>query len=115
MYTLWVLLVQVRRWLLATAKVPYRQWQPVGEMWMIGEIHNPVMKVMLEQDDASQKVVGSNPGAGKDFSRGISVNVNLNILLKNLYISMREITRYLICLVYICGRYTPNSNKKVLF
>ena len=73
------------------------------------------MKVMLKQSDASQKVVGSNPGAGKDFSRGISVNVNLNILLKNLYISMREITRYLICLVYICGRYTPNSNKRFYF
>ena len=74
---------------------------------MIGEIHNPVMKVMLEQGDASQKAVGSNPGAGKVFSWGISDNVNLRIiLLKNLYISMREISMCLICLVWqVCPEF----------
>ena len=38
---------------------------------------NPCEKVMLWQEDTSRKVVGSNPGAGKDFSHKISVKVNL--------------------------------------
>ena len=39
------------------------------------------MTVILKRVDASQKVVGSNLGAGKDFSRGISVNVYLYYLV----------------------------------
>ena len=38
---------------------------------------NPREKVMLWQEDANCKVVGSNPGAGIDFSHKISDKVNL--------------------------------------
>ena len=40
----------------------------------------PVMRVFLNQDNASLKVVGSNPGTSKDFSYGISFLSNCYIL-----------------------------------
>ena len=49
------------------------------------------MKVMLERADASQKVVGSNPGTGKDFSRGISINVYFYYLVwKSVHLNARD-------------------------
>ena len=45
-----------------------------GNLCTIGEMQNPVRKVMHKQDGLSRKVVGSNPGAGNEFFLGISVD-----------------------------------------
>ena len=40
---------------------------PIGTKYLIGEMLVPVRKANLQARDVSQKVVGSNPGAGKLF------------------------------------------------
>ena len=65
-----------------------------------------LMEMQLAQDEASQKTVGSNLGAGKVFHHGIFVkNYSLSSCVHSLNIVMCEMT---ICneLLCICERYT---------
>ena len=52
------------------------QCLPIKGNQLITEMQVPVLSVMPWQEDASQKVVGSNPSAGKGiFAQEISVKV----------------------------------------
>ena len=52
-----------------------------GQKWSTEEMQKiPVRKVMPWPEDASQKALGSNPSAGKNFSNEISIKVYLHHL-----------------------------------